>query len=272
MDGWYYSQNGQSVGPITLAQLKQMVAARQLSGQDHVWHESLPDWTEARKVPGLAPQRTAAAQPATAGRAQAAQPQAHAAQARTVQPSQVAQAEPAMAYAPSPQAVAEPQQADPSAYYAQQPQGVLGYQGTGMTDPVISPLALGYLRQSRGWVMLFAVLFFLGAAFSVVVGIVVLGTGTLAGAANVDSDMPAGFMMGMAVAYLLIALVYGGLGFYLVKFFSASGHLIRRRQANDVEATFQSILHFWRLAGICVVAGIVLYVLLIVLVVVGSIA
>src|SRR5947209_3189359 len=48
MDGWYYSRNGQSVGPIPLAQLKQLAGSGEVSPEDQVWHPSLAGWTAAR--------------------------------------------------------------------------------------------------------------------------------------------------------------------------------------------------------------------------------
>src|SRR5947209_20228786 len=52
---WFYAQNGQQRGPIELAELQGLLAAGQLTGQDLVWTEGMPQWQPAASVPAVMP-------------------------------------------------------------------------------------------------------------------------------------------------------------------------------------------------------------------------
>ena len=52
-DAWYYSKDGQQVGPITSVVLQQMVASGHLSPADYVWRDGMPDWLPVESVPEL---------------------------------------------------------------------------------------------------------------------------------------------------------------------------------------------------------------------------
>jgi hypothetical protein len=50
---WYYARWGQQQGPVTSQQLHSLAQAGQLSPNDLVWKEGLPNWVEASRVRGL---------------------------------------------------------------------------------------------------------------------------------------------------------------------------------------------------------------------------
>jgi uncharacterized RDD family membrane protein YckC len=50
-DNWYYAQNNQQLGPVTLAALRSMVANGQVGAADLVWTQGMAQWTPARSVP-----------------------------------------------------------------------------------------------------------------------------------------------------------------------------------------------------------------------------
>jgi hypothetical protein len=51
---WYLARGGQErVGPLTSQQLRQMAANGQVSGNDLVWKEGMPNWVPASQVKGL---------------------------------------------------------------------------------------------------------------------------------------------------------------------------------------------------------------------------
>jgi uncharacterized membrane protein YjgN (DUF898 family) len=50
---WYYLSGGQQLGPVTAAQLKEMVGAGRLRPADMVWKEGLAQWIPASSVKGL---------------------------------------------------------------------------------------------------------------------------------------------------------------------------------------------------------------------------
>lgn len=51
---WYYAVNGVQQGPVDMAALQAMVAAGQLTTNDHVFPEGGSDWLPVRSVPQLA--------------------------------------------------------------------------------------------------------------------------------------------------------------------------------------------------------------------------
>jgi hypothetical protein len=53
---WHYSKNDQQHGPISSAELKQLVADGSLSPDDVIWKEEWPEWKPAKTVKGLFPQ------------------------------------------------------------------------------------------------------------------------------------------------------------------------------------------------------------------------
>jgi uncharacterized RDD family membrane protein YckC len=50
-DSWYYAQNNQQLGPVTLEALRGMVASGQLGAADLVWTQGMSQWQPARSVP-----------------------------------------------------------------------------------------------------------------------------------------------------------------------------------------------------------------------------
>jgi hypothetical protein len=68
---WYYAKDNEQLGPIAPSQLKILASSGQLSPDDLVWKEGMPEWQPAGKIKGLfAPGTTpAAAAPVAAARA-----------------------------------------------------------------------------------------------------------------------------------------------------------------------------------------------------------
>jgi hypothetical protein len=52
-DQWFYARGGQQTGPVTFAQLTDVVRAGGLTPSDLVWQEGTPEWQPASQVPGL---------------------------------------------------------------------------------------------------------------------------------------------------------------------------------------------------------------------------
>jgi hypothetical protein len=51
---WHVASAGQAQGPYTLAQLRQAVAAGQLTGENLVWTAGMDAWTPMGRLPRLA--------------------------------------------------------------------------------------------------------------------------------------------------------------------------------------------------------------------------
>jgi len=54
-DNWYYGRKGQQHGPITEAQLRQLVVSGQLQPTDVVWKKGMAQWVKANQIKGLFP-------------------------------------------------------------------------------------------------------------------------------------------------------------------------------------------------------------------------
>ena len=80
---WYLTQGGQQVGPYSTEQLRQFVAAGQISSGDMVWKDGMaqwapintvPEWAGAVAAPAAAPATLSYAMPASSGAACLATP------------------------------------------------------------------------------------------------------------------------------------------------------------------------------------------------------
>ena len=64
---WYYTQNGESKGPVREEDLRRMASDGVLKPADHVWNEGMGDqWSRASSIPGLFGDEPAAHQPPAA--------------------------------------------------------------------------------------------------------------------------------------------------------------------------------------------------------------
>ena len=50
---WFVEREGTKEGPITSAQLRRLAESGYIQPETLVWREGLPDWVEARRIPGL---------------------------------------------------------------------------------------------------------------------------------------------------------------------------------------------------------------------------
>src|ERR1700677_1840196 len=55
----YIAQNGQRIGPYTVAEAQALAAAGTVHANDFAWYEGLADWIPLQQVPGFVPQFTA---------------------------------------------------------------------------------------------------------------------------------------------------------------------------------------------------------------------
>ncbi len=140
------------------------------------------------------------------------------------------------------------QYAAPAANLDQQPS-----EGSGITSTMLEAL-----RKSKGWVMLIGILLFVGAVFSVLGALMMKFAGGMIGASNA---VPRGMMGGMGALYLVIAVIYGALGFYLVKYSRAISRLLADGTSKSMESALQHQQKFWRLAGVIALVFLVMFVL-----------
>jgi hypothetical protein len=50
---WHYIRNGATHGPVLFPELRRLASVGELTGQDYVWAEGMPDWLPAANVPHL---------------------------------------------------------------------------------------------------------------------------------------------------------------------------------------------------------------------------
>lgn len=144
-----------------------------------------------------------------------------------------------------------------SEYYA--PPGA-AVRDTAIGGEAITQEMIEALRGTKGWVMLIAILMFIGAAFLVLGGLGIAFGGWMTSRAQ-PVGVPAGLFLGMTVFYLIGALVYIFLGVYLVRYAGAIGRLVQSGAASEMETALEQQRKFWKLAGILALISIVLAVI-----------
>lgn len=132
--------------------------------------------------------------------------------------------------------------------------------GGGTFSPDVPRGAVEALRGTRPWVRLFSILGFLSAALMVMLGAgIMLGGGASIFGDFGDEAAPAGLMIAMGFAYLLIGLLYFLPCLYLFRYASR----ITRITEGGGEAALVDALdqqrRFWRLVGIYTLVMVGLY-------------
>ena len=112
-----------------------------------------------------------------------------------------------------------------------------------ITDEMVSAL-----RGTKGWVLLFGILMFIGAAFMVIGGLGMIFGGAMMGAGA--NGVPQGMFAGMGVVYLVMAVLYVFPALYLVKYSSAIGRLVSDGRAADMEEALHQQRKFWKFVGV----------------------
>lgn len=137
--------------------------------------------------------------------------------------------------------------------------------GTGlMTDSIVTSL-----RKTRPWVMLLAILGFIGTAFMVIAGVpMLMGAGMMEGMEGMEgAEMFGGSMMiGMGVFYLVLALIYFLASLYLLRYAGAIKRAVTGMSLTDLEVALAHQASFWKLMGIMTLISIIV---MIVFVIVG---
>jgi hypothetical protein len=50
---WFYTRDGQQAGPVSVDELRQMIASGQVAGQELAWKEGMANWAPASTIPEL---------------------------------------------------------------------------------------------------------------------------------------------------------------------------------------------------------------------------
>ncbi len=127
--------------------------------------------------------------------------------------------------------------------------------GTGlMTDSIISSL-----RKTRPWVLLLAILGFIGTAFTMIAAIGMLFGGSMMQDMEGAEGIPGGggFIYGMAAFYLVIGIIYFMASWYLLKYAGAIKRAVTGMSLDDLEIALEKQASFWKLMGILTLISII---------------
>lgn len=125
-----------------------------------------------------------------------------------------------------------------------------------MTDSIVSSL-----RKTRPWVLLLAILGFIGSAFMVIAAVpMLLGAGMMgSGMEGMDGlgIFGGGMMIGMGVFYLILGVIYFMASLYLLRYAGSIKRAVAGMQVTDLEVALSQQASFWKLMGILTLITIV---------------
>lgn len=140
---------------------------------------------------------------------------------------------------------------------------------------LVSDAAIQKLAGTKPWVRLVSVLSFIGSGFTMLMAaaMFVMGTlGSFAAAGRSGAALPAGFALGLAIIYTIVAIVQLYPGVKLWKYASAIARLMQSHQEEDLVHALDQQRGFWRFIGIIIVTFIALYIVTIAVVIVFGFA
>lgn len=124
----------------------------------------------------------------------------------------------------------------------------------------VTPGMIEALRTTRPWVRFLSILGFVGAAFILLGGILVMVLGTFSGAAASD-PLGAGMMVGLGVIYMIGALLYIVAALHLSRYASAITRAVRHPvDVVSMEAALTHQKSFWKFTGIVAIVTMLLYI------------
>lgn len=126
----------------------------------------------------------------------------------------------------------------------------------------------GYLEEISKWSYFLSILGFLGIGFMVFGGIVVAITG--AANSGLDGFYGAGYATGMALFYILLALLYFFPVLYLFKFSKNMKSALRLTNGRDFKVAFSNLKSHYKFIGIFTIVIISLYILVLIGVAAGA--
>jgi hypothetical protein len=127
---------------------------------------------------------------------------------------------------------------------------------------LVTAMIVEQLRQTKPWLIFFAVIGFLMCALMVFGGLGVLAFGSFAAAAADESNPMAGLMPLLGAVYLVLGIIFCLPSWFLVKQSSAISNLVSGGGVPSLEATLIESKKFWLTCGIMAIAMIILYVIM----------
>jgi hypothetical protein len=118
-------------------------------------------------------------------------------------------------------------------------------------------LAVEYLKQTRPWVMLMAVLCFLGAGLMCMAGVGMTAMGLISSSMSSSSPLP---MWIIGLVYVPLGGMYVYPGIKLWAYSTSIGRVVANRSIDDLEQALMHQKSFWKFCGIAVIVMFVLYI------------
>ncbi len=131
----------------------------------------------------------------------------------------------------------------------------------------VSASIMQSMTKTRPWVLLFAVLGFIGAGLMLIgsVGAIVGGITMLnVSAGDAPSKAGLGGLLAVGLFYLVITALYFWVSLYLLRYASAIKRLKLSNQLVDLEAALANQASFWKLVGIMVLISVVVSIVIII--------
>ena len=134
------------------------------------------------------------------------------------------------------------------------------------------------LRRTRGWVLFFSVMLWIGAVFLILGGLAMIGISLLGGAAGSMGNFggmgmqEAGVFAGMAGFYIVMAFFYIYPALKLGKFAARIKDLTATPSEQNLVAALNEQRAFWKYVGVMMIVMIAIYIVFIVVMMVVGIA
>jgi Family of unknown function (DUF5362) len=140
------------------------------------------------------------------------------------------------------------------------------------SNVVVADEVMAELAATKPWVRFMSVMLWIGAGFLVLIGLVMLlGGGAMWTSVNgvktttsLNAPNMMGFMVGMAIFYVLLAFLYIYPAMKLWKYASRIGDLLAAPSSMGLAAALKEQKSFWKFLGIMVIAIFVLYFVIII--------
>ncbi len=136
------------------------------------------------------------------------------------------------------------------------------------SQEAVSAAVIDQLLRTRGWVLFFSIMLWIGAVFLLVGGLIMIGVGLLGGAGSAMGEMSgmggaeAGVMAGVAFVYLILAVFYIYPALKLGKFAARIRDLAAVPSEQNLVAALNEQRAFWKYVGIMVIVMIALYIVI----------
>lgn len=145
---------------------------------------------------------------------------------------------------------------------------------SGTSTGVVPQEAITQLQGTKPWVRLIGVIMWIAVVLMLLggVGVAIAGVAGVGAAAQGQGGPQAAMMIGMAVGYGFVALLYIYPTVKIWKYGTSIGRLVNSRSAEDLVAALDQQRSFWKFVGILFLITIVIYILAIIALVVFGVA